>query len=39
MPPGDFLDAYNNPEHLGPELPSSNASHRGEDPTGSYHGP
>jgi RHS repeat-associated protein len=38
MPPGDFRDAYNNPEHLSPELPKSNASHRGEDPTGSYRG-
>ena len=38
MPPRDFRDGYNNPEHLSPELPLSNASHKGEDPTGSYRG-
>src|SRR6266481_9248211 len=34
----DFRDGYNNPEHLSPELPLSNASHKGEDPTGSCRG-
>ncbi|MED4351064.1 HNH/ENDO VII family nuclease, partial [Schinkia azotoformans] len=34
-----FLDEHNNPEHYRPELPSSNRSHVGEDPSDSYFGP
>ena len=33
-----FLDEYNNPQHLRPELPSSNRSHKGEDKTDAYFG-
>ena len=33
-----FIDEYNNPEHLRPELPSSNRSHRGENKTSEYFG-
>ncbi|MEE2524327.1 HNH/ENDO VII family nuclease [Pseudarthrobacter sp. J47] len=34
-----FLDEHNNPLHYRPELPGSNRSHRGEDPSDSYFGP
>ena len=34
-----FLDEYNNPNHLRPELPSSNRSHYLEDMTDNYYGP
>lgn len=33
-----FIDEYNNPDHLRPELPSSNRSHKGENRTGEYFG-
>ena len=33
-----FIDEYNNPDHLRPELPSSNRSHRGENKTSEYFG-
>ncbi|RNB61241.1 hypothetical protein EDM57_02245 [Brevibacillus gelatini] len=34
-----FLDEHNNPDHYRPELPSSNRSHAGEDPSDLYFGP
>lgn len=33
-----FIDEYNNPNHLRPELPESNRSHRGENKTSEYFG-
>ena len=33
-----FVDEYNNPENIRPELPSSNRSHKGENKTGDYFG-
>lgn len=33
-----FIDEYNTPDHLRPELPSSNRSHKGENRTGEYFG-
>lgn len=33
-----FIDEYNNPDHLRPELPESNRSHRGENKTSEYFG-
>ena len=33
-----FIDEYNNPDHLQPELPSSNRSHKGENRTNEYFG-
>ena len=32
----EFLDWHNNPDHSRPELPSSNRSHKGEDPTDAF---
>ncbi|MNV99865.1 Ribonuclease YqcG [compost metagenome] len=34
-----FLDEHNNYNHYRPELPSSNRSHSGEDPSDLYFGP
>lgn len=33
-----FINEYNNPDHLRPELPSSNRSHKGENRTNEYFG-
>ena len=33
-----FIDEYNNPDHLRPELPESNRSHKGENKTDEYFG-
>ena len=33
-----FINEYNNPNHLRPELPSSNRSHKGENKTNEYFG-
>lgn len=34
----EFIDEYNNPDHLRPELPESNRSHKGENKTDEYFG-
>lgn len=34
-----FIEEYNNPANLQPELPSSNRSHKGENKTDTYFGP
>lgn len=36
MSRAEFIDGYNNTEHLRPELPASNRSHRCEDMTDRY---